>query len=285
MKAMLACSEQPNVTTLDYPLYGSYKLDGIRCLAIKGKAYSRTMKLIPNLFIQAYFAEHNLDGLDGELMITGGFNKVSSGVMSVHGEPNFTYHVFDTTTIPDAFYSSRIDVLSKLFETSLSASARVVQHVNVRLYSYADVDDFYNRAVKAGYEGLILRHPDGKYKFGRSTLRQQWMLKLKPSEDTEGTIIAIEELMHNADTSSKRQENMYGGDTLGAFVVQLANGVKFSIGTGKGLDNAERKRLWNIRHTLIGEQITFTFAEYTEYGVPRFPSYKGLRNKVDITNE
>ena len=80
---MLANSDIPDLETqVSYPCYIQPKFDGIRCVAIGGVAYSRKMKPIPNRYIQKFFADNKLHGLDGELMINGDFNKVQSAVMS-----------------------------------------------------------------------------------------------------------------------------------------------------------------------------------------------------------
>ena len=77
---------------IQYPVLATPKLDGIRCLMVEGVAMSRTMKPIPNQFVQEELA--GLNGLDGELMVKGDFNAVSSAIMSRDGEPDFFFHVF-----------------------------------------------------------------------------------------------------------------------------------------------------------------------------------------------
>ena len=39
--------------------------------------------------------------------------------------------------------------------------------------------DWEQRYLAQGYEGVMLRHPAGPYKPGRSTAREAWLLKLK----------------------------------------------------------------------------------------------------------
>ena len=94
-KPMLACSKIPHLELIAYPVLASPKLDGIRCLAGNGVAFSRSMKRIPNDYVQQVFRELELHGLDGELMLDGDFNNVQSGIMSVHGRPKFYFNVFD----------------------------------------------------------------------------------------------------------------------------------------------------------------------------------------------
>src|SRR5579884_1936797 len=100
---------------LNYPLYVTPKLDCIRCLKKDGNALSSSFKLIPNAFIQKQIQAHAPDGLDGELMVLGGFNAVQSAIMSEDGEPNFVYNVFDYVSGPlEEPYRSRMDKLKSL---------------------------------------------------------------------------------------------------------------------------------------------------------------------------
>jgi len=57
---------------------------------------------------------------------------------------------------------------------------------------------------------------------------------------------------------------------LGALVVELADGTKFNIGTG--FSDAER-----AAPPPVGSLVTFRYQELSDGGVPRFPSYVGVR--------
>src|SRR5690606_7804434 len=97
---MLACSNIPRPEQIKFPVYASFKLDGIRCAIVNGHPLSRTLKPIPNRFIRHTLNMPCLRGLDGELMIKGDFNAVQSAVMSHSGKPEFVYYVFDDFSDP-----------------------------------------------------------------------------------------------------------------------------------------------------------------------------------------
>ena len=83
---------------LRYPVLVSPKLDGIRCVIHNDQPVSRTLKPIPNRFIQSELGFY--PPFDGELMVgdpldPAAFNKSTSGIMSHDGEPAFTFWVFD----------------------------------------------------------------------------------------------------------------------------------------------------------------------------------------------
>ena len=58
---------------------------------------------------------------------------------------------------------------------------------------------------------------------------------------------------------------------VGALNVKLDNGIEFSVGTG--LSDAEREN-----PPPVGSIVTVSYQELTDDGVPRFPSYIGVRD-------
>lgn len=277
MKTMLAASEElkfEDLHKLSYPVWCSCKFDGIRGRCLGPAITSRTDKPIPNLLIRATLT--SLRYLDGELVTPGDFNDVQSAVMSVGGNPDFTYHVFDDLEFPGKPYSERYEILrnrvAKYDHPRVKLAAQIVCN------SPAEVIALYEEVVALGegYDGLIIRDPRAPYKSGRSTLRQGWMLKLKPWKDAEATIIGTEELLSNLDTSTKMKDNMVPMDTLGAFIVTW-NGKVFNIGGGKGFTAERRQYWWNHRLDMIGKKVTFKYLNLSEDGIPRHPNLRGQR--------
>lgn len=283
-KPMLACSTIPALEDIDYPVIATPKLDGIRCLLIDGVAVSRALKPIPNKFIQDRLK--GLHGFDGELMLKsrGDFNNVQSAVMSVHGEPDFELVVFDKYLRPMDPYSQR---LSEVIAMDDHPRLRPIEQELVLQEEVLDA--LYDKWLSEGYEGAIVRDPLGPYKFGRSTLRQGWMLKLKTFHDAEAIVIGYEELLHNDNDAtinelgyqvrSSHGANKYSSGQLGALIVKFGSEV-FKIGTG--FDREQRIRYWNNREDLIDRLVTFKYQELSSYGVPRFPVFKGFRDRRDV---
>lgn len=110
------------------------------------------------------------------------------------------------------------------------------------------------RVESLGGEGLMLRRPGSVYEVGRSDS----LLKVKTFHDAEATVIG-----HQAGAGKHKGR-------LGALLVQLADGTKFSVGTG--FSDAERSA-----PPAVGSVITFRYQELSDGGVPRFPSYVGVR--------
>jgi DNA ligase-1 len=110
------------------------------------------------------------------------------------------------------------------------------------------------RIEALGGEGLILRQPESRYEVGRSLT----LLKVKTFHDAEARVIE-----HLKGTGRHKGR-------LGALLGELANGTQFSVGTG--FSDRERET-----PPPVGSVITFRYQELSDGGVPRFPSYVGVR--------
>lgn len=276
-----------NPDTLRFPVLVSPKLDGIRCVIHNDQPVSRTLKPIPNRFIQSELGFY--PPFDGELMVgdpldPAAFNKSTSGIMSRDGEPDFTYWVFDY--VEAAF-------LRMSFETRLMMAKETIKHwPRAKLVPHTKADNAKElmhleaHYVGLGYEGVMVRVPWGTYKLGRSTESQGLLGKVKRFEDTEGTIVGYEELMRNENEAtinnlgyqerSTAQAGQIPGGTLGALIVSHPDWEDtFGIGTGFTAD--ERFTLWQIRDTLKGQSVKFKHQPAGAKDRPRFPSYLGLR--------
>lgn len=296
-KPMLACSKVPDIhKDIKYPVLASVKLDGIRCLIRDGLAVSRTLKPIPNKFVQRQLAGLP-EGFDGELVLRGpdglDFNKNQSAIMSQNGEPDFLFYVFDALGPNDrllnAKFCNRLD--ARLIELSIKHK-RVQLHHHYEVSNAEGLQQLWDNAIASGQEGLIVRDPNGPYKCGRSTMNQGWMLKLKTWFDEEFEITGAEELMHNENPEetdklghtvrSSHQANQVPGGTLGSLRLRLPNGKE--LGVGSGFDDAERARLWalHLAGKLVGQRATIKHLGLSAYGVPRHPIYKAIRDPRDL---
>lgn len=282
---------------LRYPLFASPKLDGIRCAIVGGEAMSRTMKPIPNAFVQNYLGTPNLEGLDGELIVgppsaEDVYSQTSSGVMSRDGEPDFTYYVFDYHNDPSGKtpYCERMKRLQAGIG-GLEGYMRIKYLHQTLIEDEQKLLEYEKHVLAQGFEGVMLRSVDGLYKNGRSTAREGYLLKLKRFTDGEAEITGFEELMHNANAAeldergyTKRSSHADGKvpmGVLGALVVKdLKTGIAFKIGTGYTAHH--RAALWDQRHTLIGRVVKYKHFEIGVKDAPRFPVWQGFREAIDM---
>jgi len=298
---MLAASMKPekgqSIETLNYPVIASCKFDGIRCVIVNGKAKSRTLKDIPNDYIRKQLSRIEYEGFDGEILtytdgVMDDFNIVSGKVMRQTGTPDFVYHVFDLCNVDDDYvdrigqYQARADGLTTLSEVSPVDT--------VLCLTPSDLEAFTEKCLTDGFEGAIVRHPQGCYKQGRSTWREGGMTKIKPFEDAEAVITGFEEQMANNNAKvvnelgrnkrTSHKAGKTGKDTLGKFICRSKEFGEIKVGTGKGLTQALRQEIWDNQAKFKGKTITYKFQRIgmKAGGKPRIAVFKGFRHKHDI---
>ncbi len=278
---------------IKYPVYASPKLDGIRASVVDGKLLSRTLKPIPNKHIYEQLSRQEFNGLDGELIVGDPTSKTCytdsvSNIMAFDKVPNFTYFVFDCHDIPEATYRHRLDCLNAAFKR-LRPNISVLGQTLLTSEDY--MLEYEAHCVGLGYEGIILRNPDAPYKFGRSTMKEQYLLKVKRFLDSDAEIIGFEEEMFNGNSAetnelgrtkrSTAKAGLSGKGTLGAFTVRdVVTGVVFSIGTG--LTAAQREEAWTNRTRLMGELVKYKYFPVGVKDKPRHPVFLGYRSKLDL---
>lgn len=290
-KPMLA-GKCEDATKIIYPVLGTPKLDGIRGLIVNGKALTRSFKAIPNTFIRTTLEKTFVwctSDVDGEVVIEGkDFNDIQSAVMSEDGEPNFTYMVFDCCSNPTSNYYIRMLVLGGFPKLS-----RVKYLLPTTINNAEELDRFEEKCLADGYEGIIFRSPYSPYKFGRSTEKEGYMLKLKRFTDSEAVILSLEEQMHNNNEATKDvfghtdrrscQANLIPANTLGKFWVKdIYSGVEFGIGTGRGLTKELRKEIWMNQSKYVGKLIKYKSQKFGEKDLPRIPVFLGFRDERDL---
>jgi DNA ligase-1 len=290
MKPMLLPRESPDLNSLHSPIYVTPKLDGIRCLFKDGVALSRTLKPIPNISIQEWAAKHTskLHGMDGELIVGPAtsptvYRDTNSFVMSYDKVGEFYFYHFDWWNEP-YHYEQRVEGYIR----DLPSNYRKVMHMKA-----TDADhvlQLEEQCLEKGYEGVILRNPQGMYKYGRCTIKEANAFKLKRFEDAEAVIIGFEEEMHNGNDAETNElgrtkrstaaAGLHGKGTLGAFICKTRDGVEFKIGSG--FDAEDRRSLWERKSDLLGYIVKYKHFPIGVKDKPRHPIFLGFRNQIDM---
>jgi DNA ligase-1 len=291
---MLACKTPEDLSILNFPVLHSPKLDGIRCLITERGPMSRTMKPIRNEFVQSGLTDPKLIGLDGELIVGDPTSKsvyrdTNSAVMSIRGEPDFTYYVFDRWDLYEHPFEDRLAALEDQHAAG-ALNGPVTLHRHDTAFDVFQLLLAEQWALEAGYEGLVTRCPMSLYKFNRSTLKEQGMVKIKRFEDGEAEVIAVEELMHNGNEAeldergyTKRSSAAAGktpGGMMGSLVCRTPEGVEFDLGTGFTAE--ERKRIWSIRSSVVGMLVKYKSFRVGVKDKPRHPVFLGFRDEEDV---
>jgi DNA ligase-1 len=291
MKPMLLPRETPDLDTLKYPVYVTPKLDGIRCLIKNGVALSRTLKPIPNKHIQAwvYLYAEELEGMDGELIVgkptsSTVYRDTNSFVMSHDKVGEFSFYQFDHWDDTVSLYRERM-------ESTFVFNNECMMYTGYKLVNNKEeLLNYEEQMLNLGYEGIIIRNPQGRYKYGRCTIKEANAFKLKRFEDDEAVIIGWEEEMYNGNDAevnelgrtkrSTKQSGMSGKGTLGAFICKTRDGVEFKIGSG--FDQQDRENFWQNKSSLLGYIVKYKHFPIGVKDKPRHPIFLGFRNKMDM---
>lgn len=274
--------------TIKYPCIVSPKLDGIRCIIINGVAMSRSLKPIRNEYVQKCIGNREYDGLDGELIVGNMFDaacyrNTSSGVMSKDGEPDFIFHIFDRVDM-DAGFEQRLDSLpyNKPFMKIVPHLIALNEDHLLRLES---------EFLAKGAEGVMVRSFEGRYKQGRSTMKEGILGKLKRFTDAEYEVVAFQERLRNENEAtvnalghterSSHKENKVGRGDLGALVCRTADGLEFNVGTG--FDDELRRWIWSNREDFRGKLVKVKSFLIGVKDAPRFPVFLGFRDPIDMS--
>ena len=221
----------------------SEKLDGVRARWDGKQLFSRG----GNVFIApAWFVRDFTDRpLDGELwMGRGGYEDVVSIVRKQQphdGWKAIKFMVFDLPAHGGTF-SERVEAMRQLASTPY---LDVIEQF--RMDSNKALMDKLDDIAGQGGEGLMLHRQTALYHSGRS----DDLLKLKPFEDAEATVIGY-----------KPGKGKNTG-LMGAIKVRMDNGKEFYIGSG--FTQLQRKN-----PPLTGSQVTFRYQGFTQAGIPRF---------------
>ena len=319
MKPMLACSlnikDEKQLKKLRFPLLVSPKLDGIRfVIDAKGNAVTRSLKPIRNTHIRKHL-EMLPPGTDGEIgaipeeiadkmpwveVLTAisvpQMNFTSSAVMSTDGEPYFRAHIFDNALVTGNF-PERMEHIEMALETVHNQSDLFfVQWVpQIEVTSLEGLLESYGKFMEGAYEGLMARNPNALYKYGRSAMRDQALLKVKLMERDEAAVTGWEEEMHN---SGEAKRNATGGLERTSHRAQMV--PKGRVGALKvthkvygefkiyGFTDELKADLWTNRTSLSGKLLTFEFFPYGmarldgEQPKPRFPRFVAFRDLDDL---
>jgi DNA ligase-1 len=290
-KPMLAQDAEFN--RIRYPVMASPKLDGVRATFDRATGFlrSRSLKVFPNHYLNELFKFPH--ALDGELIVGDAYSKtVFRDTMKVvmAQEADITglrLHVFDLVAANE--FKDRFEVAC-----SLADYKRIIPVPHTLISSESELLELEETMLRVGYEGLMIRDPKGKYKYGRSTVNEGALLKVKRRLQAEAKVIGFEEQMHNANEAktnalghserSSHQENKVPMGVLGALVcVGIGDpwkGIEFNIGTGFTAE--DRVGLWKQRESLKGRIVSY---EYQPIGVkdkPRHSSFLGFRATEDM---
>lgn len=203
--------------------------------------------------------------LDGEIyshkedfdFINGTYRKFKE--VDIEQQKKLEYHIYDAfnPNLLEDYIIREQKYIAPLFNFPTNSLRRVegkLLNANQEL-----LDKHLEEFVSKGYEGIMVRKINMPYEFKRTSQ----LLKYKPErkEDKEFECIGVNESAY--------------GNMVGSMIFKLDNGETF-----KGTPNVPQERCiewWENKDQIIGKKFTVVFNGYTQYGKPRFPRVKAIR--------
>lgn len=302
-RPMLACALMPNdvehtdeniykaMCKLKYPVLATIKKDGIRAVRLlyngQESLLSRTLKQIPNVSLRndALVLPRGFDMELWSRSLT--YDQVESIVMSRQHKDSdrIEFHVLDWVGVEGGYYERIIKARGWLCDYAVAEC-----ELPVTCFDANGLMNFFLLSEERGHEGICFRTPDSPYKQGRSTLREQYLVKLCRYLRMEVTIQGFEEQMENCNAEernavglmdrSSSKANLYGKNTLGALHCIDAKNRAVRVGTGVGLTDVLRKHIWDNQHKYMNKTITIKYKPHGEKDLPRSPIFVGFRDKA-----
>jgi DNA ligase-1 len=280
------------LSALVYPVVGSPKLDGFRCV-VDEEPKTSSMKPWPNLFVREELSNPMYHGLDGELLVgapndPNAFHNTSGPLRQIMGKPDFRFYVFDNWINGNYSYKDR------WLDNEIEENGRIIVLKQELLISPEEVLAYEANMLKQGYEGAMIRSLHGLYKQGRCSYREMNIFKRKPFVECEAIIVGYKEGMRNLNEShvdemgrnvrSSHKANKEPKGTLGSW--ELKSDLwptSFTAGMGEGWDDGMKLDLWNNRESYIGQIATVKYQKYGSRDAPRIPSVIKIRPTWDVT--
>jgi ATP-dependent DNA ligase len=272
-KPMLAL-DWKKVKSIQYPVYIQPKLDGVRCLMIvnsdeQGQVsinfLSRSGKYYNTLeHIQQNVLEYAVKNMVNDTFILDGeiysdelsFQEITAAVKKQRPE-SFGLHFRAYDIIDDRPQHQRLDLTRDIVVDIGSEFITLVQTTNV--YDETQVKSYHDAAVQSGYEGAMLRLPEGKYEQG---CRSRSLLKVKEFLEEEFAFShyefgqrGVEDLLAVCWTNDRKQ-----------FKAKMMG------------NKADKEAMYKNYGNLKSPMITLKFFGWTDDGLPRFPIGKAIRD-------
>lgn len=270
-------------------LYVEPKIDGMRCIVRISNtdiaAYSRSGKTItlqPEIKEEltilgktynpydcksvCYYLDGELYGHDWASSISGAKKKGSTEKIEFNVFDILCAHEFEVrddkkpTTHALPYYKRR-KILTEMFKKNIVLKSVVlVPSEAVAGPNYLNA--FHTTAIKAGYEGTVVKAGFALYEHRRSSA---W-IKIKDMHSVDVPVIAMNE-----------GTGKYEG-SLGALVIEHKK-VQTEVGTG--FDDETRKKFWKNKKSVIGHVVEVSYQDITPDGKLRFPVFIKLRPDKD----
>ena len=267
VKPMLAETYKAN--KVKFPTYVQTKLNGARCVQFRHLGDERMLSRECNEFDSINHIksriEHNFGNYspDGELYIHGeSFEHIISLVKKYKAGESETlqYWVYDLA-IPDKTFEERIDILEIIFDKMSDEDRKIFIEVPTKICNSVEhLKQVHDKYVAQGYEGLIIRNPNGEYGFND----RNWdLIKYKEFIDAEFEITGYKaEVWHDELNDCYRN--------LIVFECITEEGKTFDVRPNGSF--LKREEMYKNGDSFISKMLTVRYQNLSEDdGIPIFP--------------
>jgi DNA ligase-1 len=257
-----------------FPTLAQIKYDGFRCINIPGEgAIGRSGKPIVNKNVARLIKGLSTNYVtDGELYSHNlNFNEIAS-ILRKENEPiplSVHYVIYDAIHIDEwkaknssMIYSDRLRLMWNLMCANTNGSITTAETEDIT--NIDDLKVYYDSVLAKGYEGLVVKNPNGYYQWKRVTAKSGVMGKIKPSDYIDAKII---------DRFEGKGEII---GRLGGFVVELEDTTVVRVGSG--FTKEQRVEYWEDGFKFKGEWVRLGYTERTPDGNLRFPRLDSFRD-------
>lgn len=290
-KPMLFPNETVAMEDIKFPVMVSNKLDGVRCLFVRGEMLSRSMKPFKNKLLNRKFeflcdlsAKRDLV-IDGELYLHGmSFQDIIHYTMKEDTPDNpLEFHCFDVVRCgePPETAISRYDWCKQL---TFMPGVQVVSQTIA--YGPDYLREAFTKALDDGFEGLILKGPYSYYKNGRVTVKSGDGYKFKPYRTFDAKITGVEQSTEvnegsertldafGRSVTSKKKGDRHLVEKASAFWVEYeGKPLKVTL----AMTDPEKEATWEVRSECIGKWIEYKAMLVGAKDVPRHPVFVRFR--------
>ena len=158
------------------------------------------------------------------------------------------------------------------------------------VYNKEEVKEEFSKALDEGFEGLILRSHNSPYKYSRSTLKEGYILKVKPYETFDAEIVDIKQatiVIPDAEkginelgysTTSRKKDDRILIEKACGFIVKY-NGHQLTVPLA--MTDEQKKEVWKNKESYIGKMIEYKGMNIGSVDVPRHPVMVRFREDRD----
>ena len=277
VEPMLAKDFDDYIDKVDFKsgVFVQNKYNGVRCVATlqAGRVVLKSRKgeewlSVPhiNKDLGKFFTEFPDAVLDGELYNYDLRQKLNELISIVRkNKPNsitsdllkkseemVRFYIYDGYGFDELDQDATYDIRKTWIDNQLPKYSKYYRKVETaRVTSMKEVDEIYNKYLADGEEGAIIRIAGSSYENKRS----KNLLKYKPEDDAEATIVELIEGTGNWAGTAKTATIKWNNKTFDA---------TFKGTFEQGADRLKNKKDW------VGKEVTFLYTGLTGLGIPNY---------------